>query len=171
MKNKSISRILALAKTSGRRKAMALLFGFATLALAVGGMSSTAGAQTKLGENGSTPTCNLQTLKGRYLFAWSGAVLPPAFGVTEQTLSGAAGYNTFNGDGTGTATVTVRIGATIAARRIVISPPPDRRPRVPACGPDGRSRASAPGAGRASARAGQQLHTRSQSRRRQHDPG
>ena len=119
MKNKSISRILALAKTSGRRKAMALLFGFATLALAVGGMSSTAGAQTKLGENGSTPTCNLQTLKGRYLFAWSGAVLPPAFGVTEQTLSGAAGYNTFNGDGTGTATVTVRIGTTIVLENIV----------------------------------------------------
>jgi hypothetical protein len=120
MKNNSISRILALAKTSGRRKAMALLLGFATLALAVGGMSPTAGAQTKLDENGSTPTCNLQTLKGRYLFAWSGAVLPPAFGVTEQTLSGAAGYNTFNGDGTGTAIVTVRVGTTITLHQVVV---------------------------------------------------
>ena len=42
MKNKSISRILALAKTSGRRKAMALLLGFATFGLAAGGMSPTA---------------------------------------------------------------------------------------------------------------------------------
>jgi len=119
MKNNSISRILALAKTSGRRKAMALLLGFATLALAAGGMSPTAVAQTKLDENDSKPTCTLETLKGRYLFAWSGAVLPPAFGVTEQTLSGAAGYHTFNGDGTGTDTVTVRIGTTIVLENIV----------------------------------------------------
>ena len=119
MKNKSISRILALAKTSGRRKAMALLLGFATLALAVGGMSPSTVAQTKLDENDSKPTCTLETLKGRYLFAWSGAVLPPAFGVTEQTLSGAAGYHTFNGDGTGTDTVTVRVGATIVLENIV----------------------------------------------------
>jgi len=119
MKNKSISRILALAKTSGRRKAMALLLGFATLALAVGGMSPSTVAQTKLDENDSKPTCTLETLKGRYLFAWSGAVLPPAFGVTEQTLSGAAGYHTFNGDGTGTDTVTVRIGTTITLHQVV----------------------------------------------------
>ena len=45
MKNTSTSRILASAKTCGRRKAIALLLGFATLALAVGGMSSTASAQ------------------------------------------------------------------------------------------------------------------------------
>ena len=119
MKNNSISRILALAKTSGRRKAMALLLGFATFGLAAGGMSPTAVAQTKLDENDSKPTCTLETLKGRYLFAWSGAVLPPAFGVTEQTLSGAAGYHTFNGDGTGTDTVTVRIGTTIVLENIV----------------------------------------------------
>jgi len=118
MNRKSIW-IVALAKTSGRRKAMALLLGFATLALAVAGMSSTAGAQTRSGEPGSPPTCNLQTLKGRYLFAWSGAILPPAFGVTEQTFGGAAGYHTFKGDGTGTDTVTVRIGATIFLENVV----------------------------------------------------
>ena len=119
MKNKSISRILALAKTSGRRKAMALLLGFATLALAAGGMSPTAVAQTKLDENDSKLACTMETLKGRYLFAWSGAVLAPAFGVTEPTAGGAAGYHTFNGDGTGTDTVTVRIGTTIVLENIV----------------------------------------------------
>ena len=119
MKNHSISRILASAKTNVGRKAMVMLLGFATLALAVGGMSSSARAQTTLGESGSTPRCNLQTLKGRYLFAWSGAILPPAFGVTEQTFGGAAGYHTFNGDGTGTDTVTVRVGATIFLENVV----------------------------------------------------
>ena len=119
MKNNSISRILALAKTGGRHKAMALLLGFATLGLAAGGMSPTAVAQTKLDENDSKPTCTLETLKGRYLFAWSGAVLPPAFEVTEPTAGGAAGYHTFNGDGTGTDTVTVRIGTTITLHQVV----------------------------------------------------
>jgi hypothetical protein len=119
MKHKSISKSLVLAKTNAKRTVMALLLGFATLALAVGGMSSTAEAQTRSSENGSPPTCNLQTLKGRYLFAWSGAILPPAFGVTEQTFGGAAGYHTFNGDGTGTDTVTVRVGATIFLENVV----------------------------------------------------
>ena len=31
------------------------------------------------------PTCTLKTLKGRYLFASPGTLLPPAFGVTEPT--------------------------------------------------------------------------------------
>ena len=119
MRYKSISRRLVSVKADIASTLMALLLGFATLSLAVGGMSSTAMAQTKLGENASTPTCNLQTLKGRYLFAWSGAILPPAFGVTEQTFGGAAGYHTFNGDGTGTDTVTVRVGATIFLENVV----------------------------------------------------
>ena len=110
MKNNSISRILALAKTSGRRKAMALLLGFANFGLAAGGMSPTAVAQTKLDENDSKLACTMETLKGRYLFAWSGAVLAPAFGVTEPTAGGAAGYHTFNGDGTGTDIVTFSLG-------------------------------------------------------------
>ena len=119
MKHKSISRSKGSGKTSATSTVMALLFGFASLALAVGGMSSTAMAQTKSGEPGSRPTCNLETLKGRYVFAWSGAILPPAFGVTEQTFGGAAGYHTFNGDGTGTDTVTVRVGATIFLENVV----------------------------------------------------
>ena len=119
MKNNSISRILALAKTSGRRKAMALLLGFATLALAVGGMSPTAVAQTKLDEKDSKPTCTLETLKGRYLFAHSGTILPPAFGVTEPTPGADVGYHIFNGDGTGTDTVTVRIGTKLFLENFV----------------------------------------------------
>ena len=46
-------------------------------------------------------TCSLATLKGRYLFAASGTILPPAFGVTEPTPGADAGYHVFNGDGTG----------------------------------------------------------------------
>ena len=106
--------------TNAKHKASALLVGFATLALAVGGMSSTAVAQTKLDENDSKPTCTLETLEGRYLFAWSGTVLPPAFGVTKPTAGGSAGYHTFNGDGTGTDTVTVRIGTKIVLEKVVV---------------------------------------------------
>ena len=119
MKNKSTSKILVSVGTNGRRKAMVLLLGFATVATAVGGMSSTAVAQTKLDENGSKPTCTLETLKGRYLFAHSGTLLPPAFGVTEPTPGADVGYHIFNGDGTGTDTVTVRIGTQIVLENFV----------------------------------------------------
>jgi hypothetical protein len=64
-------------------------------------------------------TCSLETLKGRYLFASSGTVLPPAFGVTEPTPGADAGYHTFNGDGTGTDTVTVRIGTKVVLENFV----------------------------------------------------
>ena len=56
------------------------------------------------------PTCTLKTLKGRYLFALNGTLLPPAFGVTQPTLSAASGFHIFNGDGTGTDIVTFRLG-------------------------------------------------------------
>ena len=70
-------------------------------------------------EKDHAPTCTLETLEGRYLFAWSGTVLPPAFGVTEPTTGGSAGYHTLNGDGTGTDTVTVRIGTKIVLEKVV----------------------------------------------------
>ena len=54
--------------------------------------------------------CTLQTLKGRYLFALHGTLLPPAFGIAEPTPSDAAGFHIFNGDGTGTDIVTFRLG-------------------------------------------------------------
>ena len=63
-----------------------------------------------LSGKGHAPKCTLQTLKGRYLFALHGTLLPPAFGVTEPTPSDAAGFHVFNGDGTGTDTVTFRLG-------------------------------------------------------------
>ena len=61
-------------------------------------------------EKENAPPCTLKTLKGRYLFAMSGPLLPPAFGITEPTPSDAAGFHIFNGDGTGTDIVTVRVG-------------------------------------------------------------
>ena len=65
------------------------------------------------------PTCSLATLKGRYLFGSTGTNLPPAFGITEPTLSGDAGFEIFNGDGTGRDTVTLRIGSKIVLEDFV----------------------------------------------------
>ena len=65
------------------------------------------------------PTCTLKTLTGRYLFAGSGTILPPAFaefGVTEPTPGADAGFHLFNGDGTGTDIVTFRIGTDIVLK-------------------------------------------------------
>jgi hypothetical protein len=60
-----------------------------------------------------TPGCTVATLKGRYLFGGTSTRLPPA--VTQPSLFAVAGYHIFNGDGTGTDTVTVSIdGVTVA---------------------------------------------------------
>lgn len=56
------------------------------------------------------PRCTLKTLKGRYLFSQAASLLPPAFGITAPTPGNAAGFHIFNGDGTGTDIVTLRIG-------------------------------------------------------------
>ena len=64
-------------------------------------------------------TCSLATLKGRYLFASTGTLLPPAFGVTEPTQVADAGYHVFNGDGTGTDIVTLRVGSTIVLENFI----------------------------------------------------
>ena len=65
-------------------------------------------------------TCTLKTLKGRYLFAGSGTLLPPAFGVTEPTPGADAGFHIFNGDGTGTDIVTFRVnGVTVLENEVV----------------------------------------------------
>lgn len=63
--------------------------------------------------------CTLATLQGRYLFAESGVVLPPAFGVAVPTQAADAGIHIFNGDGTGTDTVTFRIGNNIVLENVV----------------------------------------------------
>ena len=58
--------------------------------------------QTCADEFGHPTKCTLATLKGQYLFATSGTLFPPAFGVMEQSVSDAAGYSFYNGDGIGT---------------------------------------------------------------------
>jgi hypothetical protein len=62
-------------------------------------------------------SCTLATLQGRYLFAESGVLVPPAFGVAKPTQASDAGVHMFNGDGTGTDTVTLRIGDNIVVQR------------------------------------------------------
>jgi hypothetical protein len=99
-----------------RRRATKLVIAFAVFVLGLA-MSTVANAQGQDTED--SPTCTVRTLQGRYLFAWSGTVLPPAFGVAEPTAAGSAGYHTFNGDGTGTDTVTVRIGTAIVLEKVV----------------------------------------------------
>jgi len=66
------------------------------------------------GENDHATKCTLETLNGQYLVAANGALFPPAFGVTEQSVSAAAGYSTYNGDGTGTDWVTFTIDGIVA---------------------------------------------------------
>lgn len=58
-----------------------------------------------------TTTCTLATLKGQYLFAGSGTLFAPAFGLTgtETAVAASAGYHIFNGDGTGTDFVTFTV--------------------------------------------------------------
>lgn len=81
------------------------------LTCAVGG---TAAAQNET-------NCSPETLRGQYLFATSGTLYPPAFGVTEVSQSTSAGYDIYNGDGTGTSVVTFRVnGITVP----VASPTP-----------------------------------------------
>ena len=63
--------------------------------------------------------CTLATLEGRYLFAESGVLLPPAFGVTAPTQAADAGVHTFNGNGTGSDTVTFRIGTQVVLENAV----------------------------------------------------
>jgi hypothetical protein len=53
--------------------------------------------------------CTLATLNGQYLFAESGTLFPPAFGITKQSIGNSAGYHIFNGDGTGTDFVTFTV--------------------------------------------------------------
>ena len=56
--------------------------------------------------------CTLATLNGQYLFAGSGTLFPPAFGIpkgTPPSPAASAGYHIFNGDGTGTDFVTFTV--------------------------------------------------------------
>jgi hypothetical protein len=66
------------------------------------------------------PTCSVATLKGRYVFADKGTLLPPAFGVTAPTPAADAGFEVFNGDGTGKDTVTLRVNDKVVVHNIVV---------------------------------------------------
>jgi len=71
-------------------------------------------------EKEQKPTCTLKTLKGRYLFSEPAMLVPPAFGITEPTPANAAGFHIFNGDGTGTDIVTLRLGgATVFSNSVI----------------------------------------------------
>ena len=61
--------------------------------------------------------CTLASLKGQYLFADAGTLLPPF--VPEPTLSAYAGFHVFNGDGTGTDIITGRFNGQIALENVV----------------------------------------------------
>ena len=90
---------------------------FAIAGLSLSGTRAVSAKQNSQGSDGN-PVCTLATLQGRYLFADSGMLLPPAFGVTTPTLAADAGFHTFNGDGTGTDTVTFRIGGNIVLENV-----------------------------------------------------
>ena len=71
-------------------------------------------------EGKNEPPCTLKTLKGRYLVADKGTILPPAFGVTGPTPGANAGFHLFNGDGTGTDIVTFSVNGVTVLRNAVV---------------------------------------------------
>jgi hypothetical protein len=62
--------------------------------------------------------CALDTLKGRYLYALTGTLFPPAAGVTVESLEARAGFRIFHGDGTGTTIATTSINGVITTADI-----------------------------------------------------
>jgi hypothetical protein len=98
------------------RRTIRVVLAAALVAIAGLSLSGSLAASNDDGPRG----CTLATLKGRYLFASSATLLPPAFGVTAPTPSSVAGFNLFNGDGTGTDTVTFTIGGHIALQKAVV---------------------------------------------------
>ena len=93
-----------------------LLRRVAPVAIAAGLMATvclTRPAPVAAAHDDGPQVCTNATLKGRYLFADKGTLYPPAFGVTVPTPAANVGYETFNGDGTGTDVVTFRVGNAI----------------------------------------------------------
>jgi hypothetical protein len=86
---------------------------FAIAGLSLSGTPTVSATQNSSPGPDGHPGCTLATLKGRYLLANTTMLLPPAFGVTTPALASVAGFNIFNGDGTGTDTVTFTIGGVI----------------------------------------------------------
>jgi hypothetical protein len=101
-----------------RMRSFAIAAGF--VALTGLGLSNPLGASTEQQSQASAAprVCTLATLQGRYLFAESGVLLPPAFGVAVPTQAADVGFHIFNGDGTGKDIVTVRIGSTVVLENL-----------------------------------------------------
>ena len=66
-------------------------------------------------ENDGAKKCSVATLEGRYLFALTGTLFPPAAGVTQESLEARAGSRIFFGDGTGTTIATTSINGAVTA--------------------------------------------------------
>jgi hypothetical protein len=68
-----------------------------------------------------TPTCTLNTLKGRYLFGGIATQLDPddPDPLVKQQLIAVAGIRTLNGDGTGTDLVTVTINGMLVREHFI----------------------------------------------------
>ena len=94
-----------------------VLVGVAVAVAAIAGLSHS-GTVAASNDDGHR-ACTLATLTGRYLFADAGTLYPPAFGVAQPTPAADAGFHLFNGDGTGTDTVTFRVGGTIMLENVV----------------------------------------------------
>lgn len=88
----------------------------ATVLVALAGLSLSGSVAASNSDEG-VQGCTLATLKGRYLVADAGTLLPPA--VPQPTLTAWAGFHVFNGDGTGHDIVTGRFDGQITLENVV----------------------------------------------------
>ena len=110
---------------SRRTLTVAMLFGLSVVAMLFGlsvmqPMAPSAVQAHNPGAGDKPLLCTLATLNGRYMFATYGTILPPAFGVSEPTPGASVGFHIFNGDGTGTDIVTVRVGTVVVLKNAAI---------------------------------------------------
>ena len=96
------------------RRTMAIALGTGLVVIAGLSFSGTLAASN---DDARVRGCTLATLKGQFLFADAGTLLPPF--VPEPTLSAYAGFHVFNGDGTGTDVITGRAGGQIVLDNVV----------------------------------------------------
>ena len=96
------------------RRTMAIALGSGLVAIAGLSLSGTLAASN---DDARARGCTLATLKGQYLFADAGTLLPPV--VPQPTLTAWAGFHLFNGDGTGTDILTGRFGGQITLENFV----------------------------------------------------
>jgi hypothetical protein len=110
---------MTLKEVSMQRKSMSRISMVATPMMIVCGLL-VAGSSAWANDGAEGPPCTLKTLKGRYLFAEKGTILPPAFGVPGPTVGADAGFHLFYGDGTGTDIVTFRVNGVAVLQNAVV---------------------------------------------------